>query len=279
MNDCLKRGWGWGLILLLGASLIPVGPAGAKEKVLIVGDYSPLNNPDPTSSVISQYIMFSRNLFQGLLRYKFNSTELEGDLAKSWTLSKDRLVYTFKLRDNIKWHKGFGKVTAQDVKFSFDRVMDPETRSPFRGEVVAVEKFGKDFARNPIGTGPFIFDSWTREQVVLLGNKEFQQREGPPKIDKMIYKAVPDVDTLLTALQKGDVDVVWVLPRDQAVIDKLDDLIEKARKERNEKIRFQYYHEFQKKFMEALPDIPLMMVDYPLAFRSHISGLPERDFI
>lgn len=70
MNDCLKRFWGWGLILLLGASLIPVGPAGAKEKVLIVGDYSLVNNLDPTSSVIFQYMLFSRNLFQSLLRYK-----------------------------------------------------------------------------------------------------------------------------------------------------------------------------------------------------------------
>jgi peptide/nickel transport system substrate-binding protein len=85
----------------------------------------------------------------------------------------------------------------------------------------AVEKFGKDYARNPVGTGPFIFESWTREQVVVVGNKDFQQREGPPKIDKVIYKTIPDVDTQLLALQRGDIDIVWVLPRDSAILDRL----------------------------------------------------------
>jgi len=133
----------------------------------------------------------------------------------------------FKLRDNILWHKGFGKVMARDVKFSFDRVMDSPTRSPFAGEVnkavkevkvvddftveihlkqpdavflhkctppkpvaivckSAVEKYGKDFSRNPIGSGPFVFESMTREQVVLTSNKDYF--EGPPKIDRGINK-------------------------------------------------------------------------------------------
>ena len=85
----------------------------------------------------------------------------------------------------------------------------------------AVEQFGKDYARNPIGTGPFIFDSWTREQVVYLANKDFQQRQGPPKIDKLIYRVIPDSDTLMLALQKGDIDIAFSLPREKAVMERL----------------------------------------------------------
>jgi peptide/nickel transport system substrate-binding protein len=231
----------------------------AKERVFIIGDYSPVNNLDPAASLISQNIMFYRNIFQGLLRFKFNSIELEGDLAKSWTISDDGLVYTFKLRDNVQFHKGFGKVTAAEVKFSWDRIMDPKTRSVFRNETAsvkevkvidehtvqiilkkpdavflmkcarprpvaivspkAVEKFGKDFSRNPIGSGPFVFESMSREQIVVTANKDYW--EGPAKVDKVIYKTVPDMDTLIMSLEKGDVNTQQALPRDKAVLDRL----------------------------------------------------------
>jgi peptide/nickel transport system substrate-binding protein len=175
-------------------------------------------------------------------------------------MSKDRLVYTFKLRDNIKWHKGFGKVTAHDVKFSFDRIMDPNTRSVYWGEVgttvkevkvvddltvevhlkdrdatflhrcarpkpvaivcqKAVEKYGRDFARNPIGSGPFVFESMSREEVVLTANKEYY--EGPPKIEKVIFKTIPDTDTRVMSLIKGEINFMIFLPPDQPVVDRV----------------------------------------------------------
>jgi ABC-type transport system substrate-binding protein len=237
-------------------------PALAKETVVNIGDSSTLRTLDPASIGVTQDIMNARNVYQGLLRYKMNSYEIEGDLAKSWTVSPDGLVYTFKLLENVTWHKGFGKFTAHDVKYTFDRVLDPKTGAATRAEIVselkevkvvddftvqfhlhapyvyflhklvgprcsgivnpkAVEKFGKDFGRNPIGTGPFVFDSWTREQVVFLANKDFQQRQGPPKIDKIVYRVIPDVDTLIMALQRGEVDVAFVLPRDTDIMDRL----------------------------------------------------------
>jgi len=248
-----------GLAIILGALMMVNAEGIAKEKVLVIGDYSPVTTLDPAASLISQNIMMARNLFQGLLRYKFNSTELEGDLAKSWTVSKDGMVYTFKLRDNINFHKGFGKVNAHDVKFSFERVMDPETRSPMRSELVsvkemkvideftveislkerdavflqkcarprplaivskkAVEKHGKDFARNPIGSGPFVFQSMSREQIVLTANQGYW--EGPPKVDKVIYKTIPDMDTLIMVMEKGEIHTTQILPREKVILDRL----------------------------------------------------------
>ena len=254
-------------ILIVG-SFVLIAVAGlafsaeAKERVIILGDYSVLRTLDPAFVALSQDIMISRNIHQSLLRYRFNTSEIEGDLARSWTVSNDGMVYTFKLLENVQWHKGFGKFTAHDVKYTVDRIMDPKTAAPTRSEILneikeirviddytvefqlkyacvpflhklvgprgtgivnskSMEKFGKDFARNPVGTGPFLFESWTREQCVLVANKDFQQREGPPKIDKVIYKIIPDVDTCVLALQKGEVDMLWVMPREQAVVDRM----------------------------------------------------------
>lgn len=250
--------------ILMGSIPIHSGSLWAKspEKVLTIGDYGTLGTFDAAIVGNTQDVMLCRIIYQSLVRYIFNSPEIEGDLAKSWTISKDGLVYTFKLRDDVNWHKGYGKFTAKDVKYTFDRVLDPKTGAPGRAELVneikevnvlddytvefqlknpcapflhllvgprvtgivnqkAVEKFGKDYGRNPIGTGPYIFDSWTREQVVFIANKDFQQREGPPKFDKIVYKIIPDVDTIVMALQKGDIDMICVMPREQAVMDRL----------------------------------------------------------
>jgi peptide/nickel transport system substrate-binding protein len=250
-----------GFLFFVGLSILSY-QAWAKEKVITVGDASPLRILDPAFLGNAPDIMMSRGIYQSLLRYKFNSSEIEGDLAKSWSISKDGTVYTFKLRDDVYWHKGFGKFSAKDVKYSFERLLDPKTHAPARSELVldikevkviddytvefhlkapcapflhklvgpratgivnqkAVEKFEKDYGRNPIGTGPFIFDSWTREQCVLLANGDFQQREGPPKVDKIIYKIVPDIDTGIMALQKGEIDLIGSKPREKQIMDRL----------------------------------------------------------
>lgn len=232
------------------------------EKILINGEYSTISTLDPAFVGNGIDIGVSRLVFQSLLRYKFNTGEIEGDLAKSWTISKDGLVYTFKLRDDANWHKGFGKFTAKDVKYTFDRILDPNTGSPGRSLLIkqikevrviddftvefrlnypdaallnilvgprvtgivcqkAVEKFGKSFGLNPIGTGPFIFESWSREQLVFVANKDFRQRGAPPKIDKVIYKVIPDSDTVIMALQRGENHLSMRLVPEQAVLDRL----------------------------------------------------------
>ena len=54
---------------------------------------------------------------------------LEGDLAESWESNNDLTEWTFKLRENIQWQKGFGEFTADDVAFSVNRIKDPKTGS------------------------------------------------------------------------------------------------------------------------------------------------------
>src|SRR6476619_2749776 len=73
-----------------------------------------------------------KSIFDGLMDYKPGTTELEPDLAQSYTVSDDGLTYTFKLRDGVKFHNG-RTMTSADVKYSFERAVNPATQSPGGG--------------------------------------------------------------------------------------------------------------------------------------------------
>jgi len=73
-----------------------------------------------------------KSIFDGLMDYKPGTTELEPDLAESYTVSDDGKTYTFKLRDGVKFHNG-RVMTSADVKYSFDRAVSPATQSPGGG--------------------------------------------------------------------------------------------------------------------------------------------------
>mgnify|MGYP006278012147 FL=1 len=73
-----------------------------------------------------------KSIFDGLMDYKPGTTELEPDLAESYTVSDDGLTYTFKLRDGVKFHNG-RPMSSADVKYSFERAVNPATQSPGGG--------------------------------------------------------------------------------------------------------------------------------------------------
>jgi len=205
------------------------------------------------------------NLYDGLVRLKAGTAEIEPNLAKSWDLSPDGKTYTFHLRAGVKWHKGFGKLTAHDFKYTFERVMNPKTKSRYRrlfspvkkitvvddltlkielkhpfpsfltgvlafrpGWVVnkkAVEKHGKKYSLNPIGTGPYQFVRWVRGgEVVLKRNPDYYE---PVKIENVIFKVIRKDSVARLALEKGDLDASYFF--DGAIIQ----LIEKSGKFRN----------------------------------------------
>jgi peptide/nickel transport system substrate-binding protein len=65
------------------------------------------------------------NIYEGLLKYNSESTEVEPSLAESWTISDDGLAYTFKLREGVKFHDGTD-FNAEAVKFNIDRQLPPQ---------------------------------------------------------------------------------------------------------------------------------------------------------
>jgi ABC-type transport system substrate-binding protein len=67
-------------------------------------------------------------LFNGLVRFN-EDLDIVPDIASSWTLSDDRVTYTFRLRSDVMFSNG-RKITAQDIRYSFERVLDPRTKAP-----------------------------------------------------------------------------------------------------------------------------------------------------
>src|ERR671937_1522629 len=125
-----------GLTLFVTITLLaPVGPADAqRKKVLNIAAKEP-DTLDPHSSTLGQSQAIVRFMFRGLTRFaikdgKVTTAEVEPDLAESWTLSPEGTIWTFKLRKGVQFHKGFGELTAEDVKFSFERQINkaPGTR-------------------------------------------------------------------------------------------------------------------------------------------------------
>jgi peptide/nickel transport system substrate-binding protein len=169
-------------------------------------------------------------------------------LAESWTQSKDGLVYEFVVRKGVKFHNG-DPVTAEDVKFSFDRykgaaakllhervrevqIVDPgrvrfHLKEPwpdfmtFYGTSATgaawivpkkyVEKVGDDgFKKAPIGAGPYRVVSFTPGVELVMEAFEGYWRK-VPSVKRLVFRSMPDETTRAAALKAGDVDIVYLL--------------------------------------------------------------------
>ncbi|MFI5325612.1 MAG: ABC transporter substrate-binding protein [Candidatus Rokuibacteriota bacterium] len=250
-----------GLLALAFAGVVTAldgtAPALAQEKVLRVRIGSDMTALDPAKLFNIENQTVSNHIFNGLVRYEYEkSGGIVPDLAEKWELSADGKTYTFHLRKGVKWHRGHGELTADDVKFSYDRVLDPQTASRYKGEfklveaievvdpltvrirlkakypgflnkvaaynqgfVVsrkAMEKLGDRYATEPIGTGPFVFESWSpKNQVVLVANKEYFL--GAPKLDRIIFRVIQEETTAEIALQRGEIDVFYALQNAEVI--------------------------------------------------------------
>src|ERR687889_2319139 len=72
-------------------------------------------------------------------RFAEKADEFEPRLAKSWTMSPDAKTWTFQLREGVQFHKGYGEMTSEDVKYSLDRMLDPERSGTTRAVYENIE--------------------------------------------------------------------------------------------------------------------------------------------
>src|SRR5699024_5177973 len=86
----------------------------------------------------------------------------------------------------------------QDLGLVSFGIMSPE----------AIEKFGPDIKENPVGTGPFKFVSWKKDETITLEKNEEYRVEELPKLDKLIFEVIPDNSARLIALKSGDIDIM-----------------------------------------------------------------------
>ncbi len=196
----------------------------------------PTTNP---SAAIKRVVHY--NLLEGLLKVDRNG-RVALALAKSYSVSKDGKEYTFVLHSGIKFHDG-SPCTAEDVKFSLERLLDPKTAAPYRmyyeaidsiqavdsttvkfkmkkydsnflfnmarGDAVIVSKQSVDRLKSaPVGTGAFKFVEWKRGDSVIMTRNPDYYVKGLPYLDKVTFKFIPDPSAQLAALRAGDVDVI-----------------------------------------------------------------------
>lgn len=117
--------------LLCVATLLMLGLVGGCEQVrppsdtLVVGQVAEPRSLDPHVTTTLNDFRILVNVFEGLVRYRPGTLEPAPALAASWDISGDGRVYTFKLRDAVRFHDGT-RLDAEAVRFNFQRMLDPE---------------------------------------------------------------------------------------------------------------------------------------------------------
>ncbi|MFC6760692.1 ABC transporter substrate-binding protein [Sulfitobacter porphyrae] len=115
------------LLAATAASALALSAGGATaqtpENVLIVGQIAEPKSLDPAAVTAVNDFRILMNVYDGLVRYKDGTLEVEPALATDWTISEDGTVYTFTLREGVSFHDG-SAFDAEAVKFNFDRILD-----------------------------------------------------------------------------------------------------------------------------------------------------------
>lgn len=236
------------LVLMTGCQKSSSAPEAAKPKMLRVARASEPEWLNPVAG--HQHADSDQAIFRGL--FKINEkNELVPDMAESWEASPDGKEYTIKLRSGIVWQDG-KPFTAEDVKFTIESVQDPKNHSGLRKQLDRIEKVevvdpvtvrislsepmsplpsklkigmipkhaleGKDFNTDefnhlkPVGTGPYRFGEWRRgEYLMLVPNPQFYGDK--PKLDRVIYKFLPDPNVRLVQLKNNEIDIAQINPK------------------------------------------------------------------
>lgn len=225
---------------------------------------------DPSKVTDGESIYVTNQVYDTLVRYKEENTEVVPALAETWDTSDDGTEWTFKLREGVKFHDGTD-FTAEDVVYNFERwttsadfiyygymfgasednmkgiidsveaVSDYEVKftlsepnAPFLYTLAmppfgiaskdAVEAAGDEYGDEPVGTGPFKFVSWAKDdKIVLEKNPDYFGEVA--KIDEVIFRVIPDNGARYMELQAGSIDLMTGLnPQDIAGVEDNEDL-------------------------------------------------------
>src|SRR5439155_12456881 len=208
------------------AGAVDAAPAG-KLRIRMLNDIA---NLDPAFYPTLDDSNVSVAINEGLVTFRPGTFQVVNQLAQKFTPSRDGRSFDFTLKKGIQFHGNYGELTADDVKFSYERIADPKLKSPYAGdwealkEVKVKDKYsgtivlkrpfaallrstlpvgsglvlsrkavterGKKYATHPIGTGPYEFIRWTPKQKVVL--KRFAQYGGAA--DAFIGTPWPEID-------------------------------------------------------------------------------------
>ena len=214
--------------------------------------YNPIEYNNTTANRVAQLI------YDGLIILDATQTA-QPALAESWEINEDSTVWTFKIRQGVKFHDG-SDCTAADVKYTFDEMLNPDNNSPYRSRYTSVASVETPddytvvfnlsdpnvpmmvymdlpiipegamdvagFSTAPVGTGPYSVVSYElNSKTVLKANPDYWR--GAPATENIIVHVINDNSTRLAAVEAGDVDFVHspLTASDLALVEGNEDLV------------------------------------------------------
>ena len=242
------------LLLLVATTFVAVGCSSSppdQRTVLIYGRGADADFLDPIRTSNGETAKVLVNIFDTLITFDDKTLDLVPSIATKWEVSDDGLVYTFQLRDDVKFHDDT-PLDADAVVYTFRRLInkDDTGRIPYAADFAmikdihatgkhavqftlnqpsavffsnlamfavgivsptAMERLGKKFEEQPVGSGPFKFDRWKlKEKLQLVANEKYWN--GPPGVDVLIFKPSKETSVLRMELERGRVHIVDNLP-------------------------------------------------------------------
>lgn len=217
---------------------------------------------DPARSGLAVSVRVFRTIYDSLVA-QLPDNSIKPWLATEWTISPDGKSYTFKLRNDVKFQDGT-PFNAEAVKYSFDRILDPATKaanasallkpyqsseiiddytiklnletpsSAFLGNLsqamlgivspTAAKKYGDQFGKNPVGTGPFSFVKWEDNTDIQVKRNpdyawapELVENKGAAYLDAIDFKIIPEEATRIGSVQSGQVKAIETVPPQNVV--------------------------------------------------------------
>ncbi len=239
--------------LLAAGCLAAVGCGGRVDApppdTLILAVQGDANSLDPHAVTDAPSMRMIENLYSTLLRYgeDYEAMTLRPDLAERHEISDDKLTYTFHLDPDATFHSG-RPVTAEDVRFSLQRIRDEGVRSrhlatidrietPDDRTVVlhlaeptaplltylaypmnaivdreAIDANGGDLRSTDAGSGPYRLVRWQRGRRLELARHDGYHLPDLPRTATLIYRPVADETARTTSIRLGEVHILHEVP-------------------------------------------------------------------
>ncbi|MEQ6377555.1 ABC transporter substrate-binding protein [Bacillaceae bacterium S4-13-56] len=242
----------------------------SSTKRLVFGRGADSVSLDPSKVTDGESIYVTNQIYDTLVRYKEENTEVVPALATEWNTSDDGTEWTFKLREGVKFHDGTD-FNAEAVVFNFERwttssefiyygymfgasednmkgIIDSveavgdyevkftlsEPNAPFLftlamppfaiASPTAVEAAGDNYGDEPVGTGPFKFASWSKDDKIVV-EKNPEYFGDVAKVDEVIFRVIPDNGARFMELQAGSIDLmVGLNPQDLSTLEEDENL-------------------------------------------------------
>lgn len=201
---------------------------------------------DPSAAIDTESIWTSLCLYDCLYAVTPDGHGTTPWVATSYDLSSDQLAWTFHLRPGVKFSDG-RPLDSTDVRFTLERALkgpnayilsavdaiDTPNAStvvihtshpwgPLLGDMSMYSNAvlpndlrgatSAQFFEHPIGTGPFILESWTKGQQMQLKRNPYYWKDGKPYLDSVTFMTIPDDNTRLVELRGGDIDIMEAPP-------------------------------------------------------------------